>query len=61
MQEKVTVPAAAVIVAAKVIVKTLVAKAAVLVKAEGAVNVQTGVAGQVKLVKVIAILPAAEI
>jgi len=60
VHEKVIAPAAAVTPAPKVTVKSLPVNAAVLVRAEGAVNVQVGVAGQVKPVKVTTILPAVE-
>ncbi len=59
-QENVTCPAAAVTPLARVTTKTLDANAAVFARADGAVKVQTGVAGQVKPVKVIKILPAAD-
>jgi len=60
VQVKVTVPAATA-VAERVTVKTLAAKAEEVGSAvpTGAVNLQTGVAGQVKPVKVVKIFPDA--
>jgi len=61
VQLNVTTPAVAVTPAPSVTVNVFAAKAAVLVNADGDVNVQTGVAGHVNPVKPTVIIPAAGI